>query len=299
MRLQDRDYYHQALAGLIERVLRCRQGSPRVPQVADEIAMSRFHLGRLFQEVTGESLGHFLRRIRLERAAFALRTSDATVLEIAVDTGYSCAEALTRAFRAAFGVSPREFRSRRDLHWMLPGPTDLHWNPHWGADVHKIMPGVLSASVHYRPVRHAVVWRWEGNYSFLADGWKQFQGEMALEEPEASSRTYLTIYHDNLWTHPVNHGMRADLGWFVSAADRVPHGMRKVMIPAGLYAETDRFVARKERNDAWSYMTAKWYAARGKKEETVGMDEYAAWPLPFECSQTRIIVGLRGTGVRP
>jgi AraC family transcriptional regulator len=292
MKAETGEYYHQALAAMIEHVLRCNQGPIRIPDLANAASMSRFHLGRLFQEVTGDTLGRFLRRTRLERAAFALRTTDQSILEIAVDCGYRSGEALSRAFREAFGVIPSEFRKRPDLHWELPSPTDLHWNPHYGSDEHIRMPGVVSTSVVHRPSKTAVVWRWVGNYAQLATAWKLLETELRHVIPNGPATQFINLYRDNMWTHPVSNTMRADLGWIIEPNEDVPLGMRRITIPSGLYAVTDRFVARKERNDAWSYMSAIWASPRHRRKDKISMDEYAAWPLPFEEVQTRIVIGL-------
>jgi AraC family transcriptional regulator len=71
---------------------------------------SPYHFHRIFRAMLGESVADYIRRIRLESAAFALRHTDRTVLRIALDAGYGTHEAFTRAFRQRFGVSPTEFR---------------------------------------------------------------------------------------------------------------------------------------------------------------------------------------------
>src|SRR5438132_4034806 len=72
---------------------------------------SPFHFHRLFRALVGETVSEYVRRLRLESAAVALKTTDKTVLQVALDAGYGTHEAFTRAFRQMFGISPSQFRA--------------------------------------------------------------------------------------------------------------------------------------------------------------------------------------------
>ena len=72
---------------------------------------SPYHFHRIFKGVVGEGVNEYVRRLRLESAAVALKTTDRGVLQVALDAGYGTHEAFTRAFRQLFGVSPTQFRA--------------------------------------------------------------------------------------------------------------------------------------------------------------------------------------------
>lgn len=78
--------------------------------LADEVQLSKFHFHQLFRKVTGETPKTYVDRLRLERAALQLRIRRASVLEIALECGYRNHETFSRAFRARFAASPREYR---------------------------------------------------------------------------------------------------------------------------------------------------------------------------------------------
>ena len=80
--------------------------------LADEVQLSKYHFHQLFRRVTGETPKCYVDRLRLERAALQLRIRQATVLEIALECGYRNPETFSRAFRAQFAMSPREYRQR-------------------------------------------------------------------------------------------------------------------------------------------------------------------------------------------
>ncbi len=55
--------------------------------IAARAHLSRFHFDRVVTGTAGETPARLRRRVLLERAAFRLVTSDATVLEIALEAG--------------------------------------------------------------------------------------------------------------------------------------------------------------------------------------------------------------------
>ena len=81
--------------------------------LAELAGFSLHHFHRVFRGMTGESVMGFIRRLRLERAASALRYEDRSVTELAFVSGYNSHEAFTRAFRSRFGVPPQEYRTRQ------------------------------------------------------------------------------------------------------------------------------------------------------------------------------------------
>jgi len=68
-------------------------------------------LARLIRRFFDLTPRQFITRTRLEVASRRLRESDRPVAEIALECGFYDHSAFTRAFRAAMGVTPSEFRS--------------------------------------------------------------------------------------------------------------------------------------------------------------------------------------------
>jgi AraC family transcriptional regulator len=52
----------------------------------------------------------YIRRLRIERAAYRLKVSEETILHIALDAGFKTHESFTRAFQRQFRITPSEFR---------------------------------------------------------------------------------------------------------------------------------------------------------------------------------------------
>lgn len=97
-------------------------------ELGARLHLSRYHANRVIAATAGETPGAFRRRVLLERAAHRLLTSDAEVLPVAMDAGYSSHEAFTRAFTRAFGASPSAWR-RQAARYELATPNGVHFTP--------------------------------------------------------------------------------------------------------------------------------------------------------------------------
>lgn len=78
--------------------------------VSREIGYSYYHMTRLFSNVLGESVGHYINRRKLYKASEKLIYSNQKVIDIAFDCGFESSEAFSRAFKSVFGNSPIEYR---------------------------------------------------------------------------------------------------------------------------------------------------------------------------------------------
>jgi AraC family transcriptional regulator len=103
----------------------------RGEELAARVYMSRFHFDRVVSATSGETPARFRRRVLLERAAYRLVTSDTSVLEVALEAGYSSNEAFTRAFQRAYGVPPSAWRSAPS-RTQLESPNGVHFHPPGG-----------------------------------------------------------------------------------------------------------------------------------------------------------------------
>lgn len=82
--------------------------------LAEVAHFSPYHFHRLFSAWMGETLGDYVRRRRIEMAAFRLAGQPLlTVTELALSSGFGSPEAFTRAFKQRFGVSPTVWREQR------------------------------------------------------------------------------------------------------------------------------------------------------------------------------------------
>lgn len=116
------NHYRQSVLRSLDMIEENLRKPIALHAVARRAGFSLWHLHRIFAEYTGESLGSYLRKRRLTAAAEELRTTRRTVLEVALDFQFESHESFTRAFKAAFHTTPREFRRTGSLAWQRTRP---------------------------------------------------------------------------------------------------------------------------------------------------------------------------------
>ena len=104
--------FRERLAGSLDRRL-------AVGALAAAEGIHPVHAIRAFQRFYGCTPAAFARRRRLDAAAEALRTGDASLVEVALAAGFADQSHFTRAFTAAYGLSPARYR--RETALVIPG----------------------------------------------------------------------------------------------------------------------------------------------------------------------------------
>ena len=109
--MDDWAQYIQQMLTVIDRCIRQQEDEAlTLRALSAALGYSESYVSRKFRALSGMSLRDYL---RFRRLAFALRDVQETqdsLLVIAVRYGFSSHEAFTRAFRAAYGVTPSEYR---------------------------------------------------------------------------------------------------------------------------------------------------------------------------------------------
>jgi AraC family transcriptional regulator len=90
------------------------------PLPLDDLArlahFSPFHFHRIFRAYTGEPVHTFVRRLRLEKAVFLMAHGPrATLTSVALRCGFASSSDFSRAFKQAYGFSPRGYSRERLL----------------------------------------------------------------------------------------------------------------------------------------------------------------------------------------
>lgn len=97
----------------VERILseRCTEDLG-LADLARAVDLSVFHLCRTFRRETGWTLHQYRHQLRLRASLEPVRESRKTLVEIALESGFSSHSHFTSAFRREFGTTPSRARSR-------------------------------------------------------------------------------------------------------------------------------------------------------------------------------------------
>jgi AraC-like DNA-binding protein len=103
----------QKIVDEIDRCIECRDDDGlTLAAIAQKNGYSEFHMTRKFKEISGIPFRDYLRRRRLAFALIDLRDTEKSILDIAVDYGFSSHEAFCRSFKAAYGIPPSTYRAK-------------------------------------------------------------------------------------------------------------------------------------------------------------------------------------------
>jgi signal transduction histidine kinase/DNA-binding response OmpR family regulator len=96
----------------LQKVIRKNISNPEfnVEKLCRELYMSRATLYRKIQALSGESPTEFIRSYRLKRGAILLKKKFGTVLEVAIEVGFSSANYFTKCFKEKFHRLPSNFK---------------------------------------------------------------------------------------------------------------------------------------------------------------------------------------------
>lgn len=106
-------------AGIIRDLLNWLESHLDQPLSLDNVAAkagySKWHLQRMFKDVTGHAIGSYIRARRLTKAAVALCLTSRPILDIALQYRFDSQQTFTRAFKKQFAQTPASYR--RSDNW--------------------------------------------------------------------------------------------------------------------------------------------------------------------------------------
>lgn len=129
-------YQQQVIMQLLDWIEQNLDQPLTLDDIAARSGYSKWHLQRLFKQVTGHVLGTYARRRRLSAAARELRLTHISVACIADKYQFDSQQTFTRCFKKQFGLPPAGYRRSPDWasHGMQP-PLRLSEGPLPQADI--------------------------------------------------------------------------------------------------------------------------------------------------------------------
>ena len=225
-------------------------------------AFSPFHFHRVFRASTGETVFGFIQRLRIEKAAAALRDHPhQSVLEVAFDHGFGSAATFARAFRARFGMSATAWRSggwRRSKHGKhVRKPGKARRRP-----ARQTAP--MSVHVVERPSQHVACMRYVGPYGAhgIPELWTRLRRWSAAHDLGPGPHVKLGVAHDDP-TITAPERCRYD-ACVVVPRDFTPDRLVDVTdVPGGAFAVAEFVGTAHEIQGAWDRVFSGWLPGSG------------------------------------
>ncbi|HWD18807.1 MAG TPA: GyrI-like domain-containing protein [Verrucomicrobiae bacterium] len=234
--------------------------------LAQVACFSSFHFHRIFAAMTGETIADHVRRLRLERAALELRNGGKQVVTVALDAGYEAHEAFTRAFKAAYGVSPAEFRRATGPITVLAAPSGVHFRP--GIPLTTFNTNHLttkSMKVITKKIKPRLVayLRHVGPYEETGATWSKLAARLAGEKRIHKGSIFIGIGHDNPSDTPAAE-LRYDACITVDEDYQPKRPVQTQVIAGGDFATVQNCPVPKIK-EAFQHLFGKWLARSGRE----------------------------------
>ncbi|QSF43318.1 response regulator transcription factor [Paenibacillus tianjinensis] len=81
-----------------------------VKTIADHVYLHPVYLSKVYKAETGEGLGDYIIRMRMERALYLLKNTNKKIYEITTELGYQNPQYFSKMFKKHYGMTPNEFR---------------------------------------------------------------------------------------------------------------------------------------------------------------------------------------------
>jgi AraC family transcriptional regulator len=233
-------------------------------------AFSPFHFHRIFRAVTGETVFGFIQRLRIEKAATALlHDAERSVLEVALDHGFSAAATFARAFRARFGTTATAWRAAGGPKERMTGKA-IGKGPKASsagrADTRKrpMKEAAMNVQVRESPPYHVAYMRYVGPYGphGIPELWMKLRTWIDARGLGSPDSITLGVAHDDpAVTAPERCQYDACV---VVPPDFVPDRSVGVMdVAGGRYATAQFEGSAHEIQGAWDRIFAAWLPGSG------------------------------------
>ncbi len=232
--------WNHAVQKMIDWVEDHIRESPTLDDLARFMHYSKFYCSRQFHYTTGTTLRQYIAGRRLYGATIQVRDTQRSILDIALEYGYSSQSSLTRAFQYTYGCTPAAYRKN-------PVPIPL---PIRKAVLHPsyyIVKGavIMSETILTNPqvwVEYIPAHKFIGLYDINARGYWDLESRSDFDQIEGLLDSLIPVQHPVVWSHHAGwYYQDGKKGYFYGAgvpADykgNLPEGFEMRDIPESYY----------------------------------------------------------------
>ncbi len=238
-------------------------------ELASLAHFSPFHFHRVFRGMVGEPVMEHVRRLRIERAAYHLKSTGRSITQIAFDAGYETHEAFTRAFRAMFDESPSRFRSLHRRIPVQPAPSGVHYMPDGTVEAFEPLQSeveVMNVRIEERPRQRVTFMRHVGPYDQVGATWQKFMSWAASRGLFGAMGKPLAVIHDDPEITPTDK-LRYDVCIAVDHGFQPEEGVGVQEIAGGQYAVARHRGQYQRLGETYAALMGQWLPANNREPE--------------------------------
>lgn len=109
-----KDDYIQSVCRVILYIEQNYNSALNLEELSKVASFSKYHFHRIFKSVVGESIGNYIRRVRLSNSTLQFKTNQ-KITQIAMNCGYETNASFSKAFKKHFRITPKEFAKNAKL----------------------------------------------------------------------------------------------------------------------------------------------------------------------------------------
>jgi AraC family transcriptional regulator len=109
-----KDDYIESICRVILYIEQNYNSELTLDELSKYASFSKYHFHRIFKSVVGESMGEYIRRVRLQSTTLQFMTNQ-KITQIAMNSGYETNASFSKAFKKHFGITPKEFAKNAKL----------------------------------------------------------------------------------------------------------------------------------------------------------------------------------------
>jgi len=159
-------------------------------ELASHFKINKYYMHKIFKSIFGRNIYESIKSIRLQKASnLLLSNRHSTISEVAQLCGYSSQTSFIRAFKARFGMTPKQWRQGGYHHY---SNTLLYHQPQstQPPSFHHLSPQIVKM-----PELQAYYIRHIGYDESIKQTWQKLQ--TWLYDKEIAHYTMLSLFHDN------------------------------------------------------------------------------------------------------
>lgn len=278
---QTRSEYVSRINNVIDYIQSNLKSSFTLDELAAQANFSKYHFHRIFSSIIGESLIHFIQRIRVEKAASYLANNPSlSITEVLFECGFTSSAHFSRVFKERFNTTPTQWRNKNKLYsknsqkeskagkvfnissyYVSDATFQQHWriimSEHKEAKIEvKELPEMTVAYVRHVGPYEADEKLFEALFNKLL---KWAGPRQLINFPETK---FLSVYHDDPEITDKTK-LRTDICLTVPPGTKVKGEIGKSVIPKGKYAVARFELKNDEFGEAWQAVMGGWLPESG------------------------------------